>query len=301
MIFERLERNSMLDASMQVKTKQNHYGFTLVELLVVIAIIGVLIGLLLPAVQAAREAARRVSCMNNQTQLGLGIHHYEFSMEHLPSGSINSQGPITNEPVGQAVSWIVSILPYIEQQAAYQKFDIQAGAYAEVNQPVRALAIPTLLCPSNPTAAVRSDIGKQSIGVSHYGGCYNDSEAAIDVDNNGLLFLNSEVRYSDILDGSSHTILVSECRGDQRNLGWVSGDRSTLRNTGGFDKRDPWALENESGEETPSDVGNFGSYHHGGAVFTFADGSTRFISENIDETLFRQYGNRADGELMVVE
>ena len=64
-------------------------AFTLVELLVVIAIIGILVGLLLPAVQAAREAARRVSCMNNQTQLGLAIHHYEFSTEALPSGVIN--------------------------------------------------------------------------------------------------------------------------------------------------------------------------------------------------------------------
>ena len=59
-------------------------AFTLVELLVVIAIIGILVGLLLPAVQAAREAARRVSCMNNLTQLGLGMHHHEFSMEYLP-------------------------------------------------------------------------------------------------------------------------------------------------------------------------------------------------------------------------
>ena len=64
-------------------------GFTLVELLVVIAIIGTLVGLLLPAVQAAREAARRMSCMNNMMQLGLAMHHHEFSHEFLPSGVIN--------------------------------------------------------------------------------------------------------------------------------------------------------------------------------------------------------------------
>ncbi len=282
----------------QIQDRRGCRGFTLVELLVVIAIIGVLVGLLLPAVQAAREAARRVSCMNNQTQLGLGAHHFEFSMEHLPSGTVNPEGPITNQPVGQAVSWLVSILPYIEQQAAYQQFDFEAGAYAEANQKVRALAIPTLFCPSNPGEQVRIE-NDLSVGLNHYVGCYNDAEAPIDSDNNGLLYLNSEVRYSEILDGRSNTILLSECKQNMTSLGWVSGDRSSLRNTSGFDKRDPWTLNNpDDADENPNDVGKFGSYHVGGALFTFADGSTRFISESIDPDLLRQYGNRADGELM---
>ena len=287
----------MAKALMRKKGKQKDLGFTLVELLVVIAIIGVLIGLLLPAVQAAREAARRVSCMNNQTQLGLAIHHYEFSMEHLPSGSLNPVGPITNKAEGQCVSWIVSILPYMEQLSAYQQFNIEAGAFAEVNQPVRALTIPTLLCPSNPSESVYME-GEQAIAVSHYAACYNDSEAPIDVDNNGLLFLNSEVRYSEILDGSSYTILLSECKQIDSCLGWVSGDRSTLRNTSGFDMSDPWDLNVASADGNIKKVGTFGSYHPGGANFTFADGSTRFLSERIDPELFRHYGNRADGELL---
>ena len=76
-------------------------AFTLVELLVVIAIIGILVGLLLPAVQAAREAARRCMCMNNIAQLALAVHLHEFGTEHLPSGVINANGPIRNEPIGQ--------------------------------------------------------------------------------------------------------------------------------------------------------------------------------------------------------
>ncbi len=275
---------------------QRRVAFTLVELLVVIAIIGILVGLLLPAVQAAREAARRVSCMNNMTQLGLGMHHHEFSLEHLPSGVINPDGPIRNEAVGQHVSWVVQILPYIEQQNAYKLFDIDAGAYAEVNQPVRGQSIPTLLCPSYPGQSVLTE-GGDRVGVSTYSGCYNDSEAPIDVDNNGLLFLNSQIRYSEILDGSTQTILLGESLPGENDLGWASGTRATLRNTSGFEETRNWPRQDAQDAGTLQ-VGKFGSFHVGGAVFTFADGSVRFISQSIDEDLFRKFGNRADGELL---
>ena len=106
-----------------------------------IAIIGVLVALLLPAVQAAREAARRVSCLNNVMQLGLALHNYEFHHEALPPGVTNPDGPIRNEPQGIHVSWIVKMLPYLEQNALYRKFDQAAGAYAEVNASLRAAQI----------------------------------------------------------------------------------------------------------------------------------------------------------------
>src|SRR5262245_34504487 len=112
-------------------THQKQRGFTLVELLVVIAIIGVLVALLLPAVQAAREAARRVACVNNVTQLNLALHSHEFHYEALPAGVTNPDGPIRNEPQGVHVSWIVKILPYMEQNPIFRKFDQAAGAYAD--------------------------------------------------------------------------------------------------------------------------------------------------------------------------
>ncbi len=91
------------------------FAFTLVELLVVIAIIGILIALLLPAVQSAREAARRASCMNNLTQLGLALSNYEMANGALPPGTTESKGPIHNIAQGVHISWLVQILPFIEE------------------------------------------------------------------------------------------------------------------------------------------------------------------------------------------
>ncbi|MGN6545785.1 MAG: DUF1559 domain-containing protein [Aureliella sp.] len=279
-------------------------AFTLVELLVVIAIIGILIGLLLPAVQAAREAARRCTCMNNLAQLGLAAHNHEFSAEHLPSGVINPDGPIRNEPIGQHVSWTVQLLPFLEQTAAYQMFDQDAGVYAPVNRKVADLRIPILWCPSQPRDLPGTFADEKRSPASSYAGCYNDREAPIDEDNNGLLFLNSHIRFSEIFDGSSHTILFGEKLPGPDDLGWMSGTRATLRNTSSLRsyRSTPAVPTGAAGEKLDVlTVGGFGSFHPGGSQFTFADGSVRFLSERISSDLFRKYGNRADGELLSEE
>ena len=271
------------------------YAFTLVELLVVIAIIGILVGLLLPAVQAAREAARRCACMNNIAQLGLAIHNQEFNSERLPSGVLNPTGPIRNEAIGQHISWCVQILPQMEQSSIYSNFDQAAGAYAAVNAAARRQRIPTLLCPSSP-----NNYEKEEIAITNYAGCHHDVEAPIDADNNGVLFLNSRLRFSQILDGSSQTIMLGEMFSRREDLGWASGTSASLRNTGNFET----PLRNNSRTskaDEPSGtlvVGGFGSYHTGGAQFAFADGSVHFLSQSIDKGIFSKLGNRADGEML---
>ena len=198
-------------------------GFTLVELLVVIAIIGILVGLLLPAVQAAREAARRCQCMNNLAQLGLAVHNHEFATEHLPSGVINPDGPIRNEPIGQHVSWIVQILPFIEQAPLYKNFDQEAGTYAPENLAARRQRILTLLCPSSPNSGYYSaPASEQPAALTHYAGCHHDREAPIAADNNGTLFLNSRLRFSEIRDGSSQSWIRSPFRALLAASRWVT-------------------------------------------------------------------------------
>jgi len=138
-------------------------GFTLVELLVVIAIIGVMVGLLLPAVQAAREAARRMSCGNNMKQIGLGLHNYESTFKILPlnrsSGNIWGDPPDINS---RSLSWMVGVLPMVEQQAVYDIIDFSFESTndprngATFNSPapisnaaVARTVIPSFRCPSD--------------------------------------------------------------------------------------------------------------------------------------------------------
>ena len=283
-------------------------AFTLVELLVVIAIIGTLVGLLLPAVQAAREAARRCSCLNNTTQLGLALHNHEFHTGHFPAGVTNPDGPIRNEAVGQHVSWTVHVLPYMEQNSLFRMFDQQAGAYAEINDKLRRSNIAVLRCPSSAGPRGGDQSGTSPIGWSSYVGCHNSVEAPIDVGNDGLLFLNSRIRFDDILDGSSHTLLLSEHVFEDPidsvspvELGWPSGTRATLRNTSRIEqpsmRRISGLAEDEPAEKGPLFVGGFGAYHPGVAVAGMGDGSTRALSFTIDREVLQALGSRAGGEL----
>jgi len=202
-------------------------GFTLIELLVVIAIIAVLIALLLPAVQQAREAARRTQCKNNLMQIGLALQNYMLGHEVLPPGTQNATGPIVSkeDETQYHMNWIVQILPYLEQQNVYNHIDFTNSVYSPANSPVRVRQMQTLICPTDPNT-----YGK-TVGLTTYCGVHHDYEAPIDVNQNGVLFLNSAIHYEQVTDGSSNTIYVMEARANTgADLGWMSGTRATLRN-----------------------------------------------------------------------
>jgi len=284
------------------RPRPGRQGFTLIELLVVIAIIAILIALLLPAVQQAREAARRVECRNNLMQIGLAVLNYRMAHEVLPPGCVNPDGPIKSEAKGYHVSWLVQILPFLEQGNVYRHFDFSVGAYDPKNKDVRALEMDNLLCPSSWYERANDVAG------TSYAGCQNDVEAPIDSANNGVFFLNSAIAADDIPDGLSNTILAGEklCPRDGDGLGWTSGTRATLRNAGSIINADLDKIrsrDNSLGEDDQDakdllSVGGFSSEHTGGAQFVFGDGAVRFLAQYINTKTFQQLANRQDGEMV---
>jgi prepilin-type processing-associated H-X9-DG protein len=295
----------------------------------VLTVIAVLIALLLPGVQQAREAARRATCRNHLMQLSLALQNYEMSHTVLPPGSVNATRPIrigkirpplgaddgpkyaessgsylTDDELMSGVDeyfhygWIVQTLPCFEEQIVYNHFDFTQSVYHNSNAAARAVGIGLLRCPS-------SSVG--GLGMTGYAGCHHDAESPIDVDDRGVLFLNSAVRLDDITDGCAHTIFIGEKLSGLLDLGWASGTRATLRNTGVpintvSPLEEAFSAAIFSGKPLDDDdlgyVGGFGSEHDGGAHFAFGDGSVRFLNESMDSQVYQRLGSRADGALL---
>jgi prepilin-type N-terminal cleavage/methylation domain-containing protein/prepilin-type processing-associated H-X9-DG protein len=277
-------------------------GFTLIELLMVVAVIAILIALLLPAVQQAREGARRMQCRNNLCQLALALHNYHAAHRVLPPGSVNETGPVQYGIAGaNHFGWIAQILPQLDEANVWRQFDFSKTSYQQT--PLSAPQV--LYCPSVPGP-----------GMS-YAACHHDAPALIDVDNNGVQFLNSSVRLRDITDGKAHTLLLGECLGIGAGA-WYQGTDSTLRHSGagidGAGTIDMTAyyrelsrlsaldggaeMESEAESAVVASPMRFGSIHSGGAHFALADGSVRFISSSVDSHVLRRLGNRHDGEIV---
>ncbi|QEG42826.1 DUF1559 domain-containing protein [Roseimaritima ulvae] len=315
-------------------------GFTLVELLVVIAIIGVLVGLLLPAVQAAREAARRMSCSNNCKQLGLALHTFHDTYGHFPPGAQENVYPEPKSASGptyiKGTSWLVFILPNIEQQAIYEQYDFTQPYTAEVNNIVGNYEIPGYKCPSgadnrSTNGAERTDDGTFNHTTHYYGvmgpssranpslnvyngttyryvvgAATNNGAYATDGalqqyrDNPGSVTTKHRVKFATILDGTSNTLMVAE-RSISLPPGQTNDYRSWVRGQNGGSgttKNVTYPINSTfyNGSNNFNDI-SFASNHPGGAQFVNADGSVRFIAETIDMALYKCLASVKHGEV----
>lgn len=187
--------------------KHNRCAFTLVELLVVIAMIGILVGLLLPAVQSAREAARRMQCSNNLRQIGLALHNHESALKRFPPlGDYNA--------AGSQVYWSfhARLLPYCEQASLHRLIDFRLPISQQPQ--VAKVRVPYLLCPSEPNDRERPD----SPTFTHYPLNYAGNVGLWHIfqppvgQSSGVFQVNKSTSISEIADGLSNTVGVSEVK-----------------------------------------------------------------------------------------
>ncbi len=200
-------------------------AFTLVELLVVIAIISSLIALLLPAINSAREASRRITCMGNMRQVSIGVTLFaEKGNDGFPrSGIVDQRSPgtsshsdgafIPNE--GKMFSWVVQILPYIDQLALYNQFD-HAGTVMDQSLDPQAVHLEIMMCPSDSamsryfedselTGGKRFAKGNFAAFCSPY---HIDQQDAVP----GALAGHIKLTRASYRDGFSNTVMLSEVR-----------------------------------------------------------------------------------------
>jgi prepilin-type N-terminal cleavage/methylation domain-containing protein len=268
-------------------------GFTLVELLVVIAIIGVLVALLLPAVQYAREAARRSQCQNNLRNIGVGLQNFHDVNGRLPPGWV------ADVPLGEpGWGWGAYLLHYLEQKALLDdQIHLEDHVDEASNVEACGTVIPIYLCPSDTGAEQLFTIGSLhtpnlQVGRSNYLGVFGTAEVEdVPSQGDGCLFHNSRVRFADILDGLSSTLLVGERSSKLVTSTWVGVVHGAT---------DPMARVVGACDHVPNDphahAEDFSSYHATGAHFALADGSVRLISSQIELALYQGLATRAGGE-----
>jgi prepilin-type N-terminal cleavage/methylation domain-containing protein len=299
-------------------------GFTLIELLVVIAIIAILIALLLPAVQQAREAARRTQCKNVLKQLGLALHNYNDVFGIFTPGNTYNQGG------GWGTSWFVSILPYIDQAPLYNQVNFSCMHSGYVCATNRALftgvTIPTFYCASDPQKKLNGAfLGEPSyVGLA---GTFNSTfgtftetravNAAGGIESPAGFFVagGNGVGLREMTDGTSNLAAIGEqsdflinlstgAKYDGRstgvNYGWPMGINGTFGGERQFSLttiREPLGTKNTATMYSQDMYPNMPvqSAHTGGVQLLIADGTVRFVSNNINFQLLQMLVTRDDG------
>ncbi len=237
-------------------------GSGLVDLTAALVLVGIVLSFVLVDLQRRRESARSVSCQNNLRNMGIAITNYHRAYQHFPvhgSGTHNESSADADEGDagttgsgglgggnnGQSLSFIVGILPHLDQQTLWETISqpsamtvtgkLKDGSYWNAMGPATSQRayppwitdLSVLRCPSDPRKS-------KTTGRTNYAACLGDgldfqmdsavrfdkesgswkldplARKRVDAAARGAFVFRETMKLSDITDGLSNTILVGE-------------------------------------------------------------------------------------------
>ena len=312
--------------------------FSLLTLLSIVTVCGVLFALVAPWLNQEREAARRLQCQNNQKRIALAANAYYVDHRRYPRSarlsraarSIGETKTITQLVPGAGTtanaapySFLVDLLPYLEQTALYDQIDFNKDAFRRINHPVSEAAIPVFSCPSfygpiatvdrqnSYSAAIKPALTQYKTLSATTLVVLDDSEAISLADGKssagndsagGAIHPYSNVR---ALPATSQTALVCETREDDLSV-WFDGSTAGLF---GLDAPAPAGAVTLNNVHQPDPLDPAGypyapavfggktmrwgpsSFHAGFVIHAFADTNTREITNDISSEIYESAGS----------
>jgi len=298
-------------------------------------------------VQKVREAASRVQCQNNLKQLALAAHSYSDGTGFLPPSRVIKDG--TN--ADQFGTWALYMLPYLEQQSLYGVWDLTQIYNNQPKPEAYQTPVKVFNCPTRRPANMLSLTGKSgydgrpgvlgdyagvagdrnsysaseldwawnntnkpSLGADAANGVIVTGKAELDASNK-LVRFHHYMKFKNIIDGTSNTLMFGERHVPFKRLGDTIGDmcifngdqhRTATRVAGpanppsavaktGYDfdlakHMNDMLIDQERWERI------FGSYHPGVCNFAFCDGTVQSIEIGIDIMVLWRLAVRNDGQ-----